>query len=284
MCIVIGHASARALMTMLIFDLCSLDGARSTDNHLTHHRLENKYWFSVSIITNEYDSQNALLKLKVNPADRLSMKFGAYFLNSEFEDFPGIFQVSSSTFGTIKLRDRDLSSANNRTTIGNAFEGIINHMNKVTSDIQGGSYPMLTGDVAYTYNSASGKLGHRNGRLTAIGLLSRIFAGEDTHSDLLRAHANLILKKLPAQSNNMDFYRWYYASPAMFQMGGEYWKGWKDAMSETLCKAQHKGGCADGSWDPNISFGDRGGRLFATALGCLTLEVYYRYLPVSMLK
>jgi hypothetical protein len=168
--------------------------------------------------------------------------------------------------------------------IGNSFEGVINHMNKVTPEIQGGSYPMLTGDVAYTYNSTTGALGHRNGRLTAIGLLSRVFAGEDTKGDTARAHANMILKKLPAQSNNMDFYRWYYATLAMFQMGGTYWKEWNNAMKNTLCSTQVKGGCADGSWDPNVSYGNRGGRVFATAVGCLSLEVYYRYLPVSMSK
>jgi hypothetical protein len=171
-----------------------------------------------------------------------------------------------------------------KLNVGNAFEGVINHMNKVTPEVQGGSYPMLTGDVAYTYNSNTGALGHRNNRLTAIGLLSRVFAGEDTKSDMLRAHGNMILKKLPAQSNNMDFYRWYYATLAMFQMGGEYWKEWNKAMKDTFCDTQKKVGCADGSWDPNVSFGNRGGRVFATAVGCLSLEIYYRYLPVSMMK
>jgi hypothetical protein len=43
-------------------------------------------------------------------------------------------------------------------------------------------------------------------------------------------------------------------------------------------------GCDRGSWDPLSPQPDRwarsGGRLFLTALSMLTLEVYYRYLPL----
>jgi hypothetical protein len=43
-------------------------------------------------------------------------------------------------------------------------------------------------------------------------------------------------------------------------------------------------GCERGSWDPFSPQPDRwgtaGGRLFLTSLSVLTLEVYYRYLPL----
>ena len=36
-------------------------------------------------------------------------------------------------------------------------------------------------------------------------------------------------------------------------------------------------GCPRGSWDPDGRWGHEGGRIYATALAVLTLEVYYRY-------
>lgn len=167
---------------------------------------------------------------------------------------------------------------------GNAFEGIISHLNKVTPEVKGDSYPMLAGEVAYTYHTSTKALGHRNNRLTAIGLLARVYAGEDIDSSMLRAHANMIIRKLPEQSDSMDFYRWYYATLAMFQMGKGYWEKWNSAMKKTFIDTQNRGGCEDGSWDPDVSFGNRGGRVFATAVGCLSLEIYYRCLPVAMWK
>ncbi len=42
--------------------------------------------------------------------------------------------------------------------------------------------------------------------------------------------------------------------------------------------------CAKGSWDPlqpvPDHWGQRAGRLYVTSLSILTLEVYYRYLPL----
>ncbi|MFC1479100.1 hypothetical protein ACFL6F_00745 [Planctomycetota bacterium] len=169
--------------------------------------------------------------------------------------------------------------------IGNSFEGIKNLLEKITPELKGGpSEPMLDGDVAYAYNSAKDKASSGNIRLTAIGMLCRVFIGEDTNSEMLRAHANRQLLHLP-KPKRMDFYQWYYATLAMFQMGGEYWKQWNESMKTVLLDSQAKGGCADGSWDAaSAPHGRSGGRIFTTAIGCLSLEVYYRYLPVAMLK
>jgi hypothetical protein len=166
--------------------------------------------------------------------------------------------------------------------IGNSFEGIRDFFSKVTPDFQDKPVPMLDGNVAYTFNSQTGKAGGRNRRLTAIGCLSRVFIGEDTKGKMLQAHANSILTKPPEPGNSMDFYRWYYATLAMFQMGDTSWKQWNKGLKESLCPTQQKGGCEDGSWDPSaVTFGLKGGRLLSTALGCLSLEVYYRYTRVN---
>jgi len=172
--------------------------------------------------------------------------------------------------------------------IGDSFEGVTNHLKHVTPEVQGGGRNSTLKDhVSYIWMSgAKTGNGHRNPRLTAIGMLCRVFIGEDTQGAMLRAHGNMMLNYLP-QANKTDFYQMYYATLAMFQMGGEYWRKWNVVMKKILCDTQRKGGCADGSWDPTgfEAWADtRCGRVFFTAVGCLSLEVYYRYLPVAMLK
>jgi hypothetical protein len=83
--------------------------------------------------------------------------------------------------------------------------------------------------------------------------------------------------------NKIDFYYWYYASLALFQYDGPdgpYWKKWNEPMKNALVPNQRskKDGCPDGSWDPETErWGFEGGRVYATAINALTLEVYYRY-------
>jgi hypothetical protein len=51
-----------------------------------------------------------------------------------------------------------------------------------------------------------------------------------------------------------------------------------------LIESQVKEGCAAGSWDPDEDrWGASGGRLMVTSLSALTLEIYYRYLPLHQL-
>ena len=187
----------------------------------------------------------------------------------------------TSVTGWITMALKSAASAG--LDIGTAFEGVRNHLEKVTPGVKGTEKePVLDGMVAYTYNSDTDKVSTGNVRLTAVGMLCRIFTGEDAREMMLRAHANRMLEYLPGKSK--DFYYIYYATLAMFQMGGEYWKQWNEALKKYLLETQRKGGCAHGSWDPYGSYVRRGGRIFSTAIGCLSLEVYYRYLPVSMLK
>ncbi len=70
----------------------------------------------------------------------------------------------------------------------------------------------------------------------------------------------------------------YFATLAAFKVdgpGGTLWKEWNERPRNRLVPIQHvnEGGCERGSWDGE---GLRG-RLRATALSALTLEVYYRF-------
>ena len=84
----------------------------------------------------------------------------------------------------------------------------------------------------------------------------------------------------PPGRGQANFYYWYYASLAMMQMQDETWPKWNARMRDFLIRLQAKGGDLDGSWPTNSKYGSRGGTVYTTALAALTLEVYYRYLPM----
>ena len=62
------------------------------------------------------------------------------------------------------------------------------------------------------------------------------------------------------------------------------WDAWNRKMRRVLIESQEREGCASGSWDPDRptvdAWGGQGGRLMMTSFNTLTLEVYYRYLPL----
>ena len=68
----------------------------------------------------------------------------------------------------------------------------------------------------------------------------------------------------------------------MRHWGGDEWDRWNDVMREDLVRTQITDGPEAGSWTPRDKGvpSAAGGRLFSTCLGTLTLEVYYRYLPL----
>jgi hypothetical protein len=76
-------------------------------------------------------------------------------------------------------------------------------------------------------------------------------------------------------------YYWYYATLALFQVGGEPWAWWNERYRDFAVGLQRRDGCSEGSWDPVDNWlAPYGGRLYATSLNLLSLEVYYRYLPL----
>jgi hypothetical protein len=90
-----------------------------------------------------------------------------------------------------------------------------------------------------------------------------------------------LLANLPraADQDGANFYYWYYGSLALFQEGGQPWKVWNRSLSDLLVRLQvgEDQGTAAGSWDPLSRRDASGGRVYATAMGVLCLEVYYRY-------
>ena len=74
----------------------------------------------------------------------------------------------------------------------------------------------------------------------------------------------------------------YYATQVMHHWGGDEWANWNGVMRDQLIRTQKtaKDGHMHGSWDLADPHGGTGGRLYMSCLCIMTLEVYYRHLPI----
>ena len=77
-------------------------------------------------------------------------------------------------------------------------------------------------------------------------------------------------------------YTYYYATQVLHHREGPDFDLWNHRMREHLIRTQIKERNHQmGSWDPEgVDQGAKGGRLYATSLSLMTLEVYYRHLPM----
>ena len=142
------------------------------------------------------------------------------------------------------------------------FDGVCRFLDRVaTPDGQGYGYVGPQADQSCT---------------SAIGLLCRMYTGWDRHDALNRGLAALA-KPGPDPHN---VYQNFYLAQALLQRNHPAWPKWNTRNRDMLVDAQAGIGHETGSWsfaDPHTS---SGGRLGHTALAVLTLEVYYRLLPI----
>ncbi|MDO5581164.1 MAG: hypothetical protein Q4G69_08500 [Planctomycetia bacterium] len=135
--------------------------------------------------------------------------------------------------------------------------------------------------VGYNNGSQYGYTHNSGGTFatTSVGLLCRLYLDwKPDNTDLLHG-ADLLLAEGP---NFGDPYYVYYATQLFHHIGGSRWTEWNNIVRDTLIKTQETEGHERGSWYPQDanSHCTRGGRLYVTALNCMTLEVYYRYMPL----
>ena len=88
------------------------------------------------------------------------------------------------------------------------------------------------------------------------------------------------LKMRPMKTSRPDYYYIYYATLALYQHQGSIWHDWNEHLKDTLPRVQNKTGSKEGSWDPSRGLAGNGGRITSTTLATLSLEVYYRILPI----
>ena len=144
----------------------------------------------------------------------------------------------------------------------------------------------------YGYNDNAGAA--PGTALTSIGLLSRYYfnAWGPAHPGMIDGVGGL-MKNSPAASGGLkNMYYYYYATQVVHYFGGDDWVTWnegpkaadgtrKGGMRDWFINQQIKKDANNGSWDPEAGFiGSSCGRLGTTAMCVLTLEVYYRHLPL----
>lgn len=139
------------------------------------------------------------------------------------------------------------------------------------------------------YANLDPEAGRRGVNMVAVGLLGHLYTGGLPDDQRTRA---AVRRMLPNHSpdtgklrrwdlNYQSYYYWYAATLALFHLGGEPWEAWNTLLQRALLPLQTQQAHIRGSWDPEPSWiGLSGGRVYATAINVLTLEVYYRYKPL----
>ncbi len=140
------------------------------------------------------------------------------------------------------------------------------------------------GSKKSAYGYADGKT--TSPTLSAVGLLCRYYVDGwgPVHPGMADGVDRLRKQWMPTETR-FDMYYYYYATQIMHFHEGDVWhKEWNPKMRDMLLKLQTSGknnDKLDGSWDPDKSMiGSSCGRLGTTCLATLTLEVYYRHLPL----
>jgi hypothetical protein len=142
-------------------------------------------------------------------------------------------------------------------------------------------YSYRTGDEHF---GERGHIADRDAAMTALGLLCRNYLGTKKDDPGQRKGVEWLAAQGPGRDN---VYYNYHATMVMFQNDGPkgpLWKKWNNTMKPMLVNSQVKQGKDVGSWYFGGNHGADGGRLMCTCLCAMTLEVYYRYLPVYQQK
>ena len=148
--------------------------------------------------------------------------------------------------------------------------------------------PQATLDKAKTWLERVGGQGDQLGRfgynnrsprlaMTGEALLSLQYLGSPRNDPRLLGGSDYLARNPPPKDTS---YYWYYATQVMFHMQGDYWRRWNAALRDQLVETQVKTGSMAGTWDPKDNWEKSGGRIYATSLRLLMLEVYYRHLPL----
>jgi hypothetical protein len=119
--------------------------------------------------------------------------------------------------------------------------------------------------------------------MTAVGLLCRMYMGWKREHPSLERGVGYLFRAGPAIGERTNMYFNYYAAQVLRQYGGDEWAKWNQEMRDFLVQTQSREGATKGSWffDSGTDSGPAaGGRIYCTAMSVMTLEVYYRFLPI----
>ena len=117
--------------------------------------------------------------------------------------------------------------------------------------------------------------------MTAEAILCRMYLGWRKDDPRLKAAVKWLSENHLPSSRDKNLYYWYYGTQVMHHFGGTPWDKWNKRIRTLLIETQSSRGRYPGSWAPGeFEWGDKGGRIYTTAMAVCTLEVYYRHLPL----
>jgi hypothetical protein len=161
-----------------------------------------------------------------------------------------------------------------------AYDGARKWLDEVTGDdfragyrFKGSGKTIIRGD---------NELFSHHETMTAVAVMARTFMDRRRDATIAGGCALLARDEPEWDGGEADFMFWYAAALALYTAEGPssaLWRRWNEKLKTTLVPRQRtrRDGCADGSWDPVDRWSGEGGRVYATAINALTLEVYYRY-------
>lgn len=151
---------------------------------------------------------------------------------------------------------------------------ILNFVDECT-DLRGRTRFALanTGHDLKALNSVAGQ------DFTATAVATRLACGRKVSDPSVRMGLRRLMMRLPTPEDQDDWcpHTIYFTTSVLFRVGGPRWRRWYRALDASLTKWQLTGGCQDGSWNPHGPWSKFFGRVSASSLNSLSLEIYYRY-------
>lgn len=206
---------------------------------------------------------------------------------------PGVNDSSVTGWMVMALKSCALAGIEFDST--KCYAGAAEWFKTVTVDVRG--YPKTGYDTPGSNNARLRNASNydNNPSMDALYIVSMVSMKQaDLNDRVIRSHSQVLVESssLPVWDHlRIDFYYWYVASMACFQVGGKTWDKWERAASKVLLDHQRGWHANDkaaelttsvtldehGSWDPVGAWGSAGGRVFSTAMGALILQTPQRY-------
>lgn len=179
--------------------------------------------------------------------------------------------MSVTGFQLMALRSAQLADLQVPTETIDAARGFLDRV-----ESGGGSrYGYTHAGRGSSFDKSSGAMGLPT--TTAVGLLCRMYTDRSRYDPGIHRGIHYLDDLGPSKK---DMYYNYYTTMVMRQFGDRPWKQWNARMRDPIVDLQARDGHEAGSWKPFGAWGRYGGRLMDTAFCCMTLEVYYRYMPL----
>ncbi len=198
-------------------------------------------------------------------------------LGWKYEFRSGRNDTSVTCWAALALREAHKSGA--LEVPDSAFEGAANWLDRVTNTAGKAGYmrPGDDGSVIVDVNDTYEKYPST----TASALVTRMLNGQRRQDRKIMKGLRLILESQPpewfeGETLRVDlYYSFWAATAAKILLPFEKRKEWTSRLISSILSIQKTSGKDAGSFSPQGKWGMVGGRVYATAINCLTFETYY---------